>query len=369
MSKIVTSSRQVGLSFANIKESSFLWKISNFSHLQSKFTQRLLSDRHRNSRFGPINDIIESPIFSAKGDDLKWCLVMFTTNGSEGTNTPVNLGFEFQSKDSRFFERILNFSITLTSGSKVDYVKKSENFFIKYSDSRPSYTSGLAFDFIQLSTLFDKCNGYLINDELHVLCQYQLADYKNHSVFTFESDNNVNRIILDRFEKEWEDQELCDYELIAPCGRKLLAHKFVLSAASPVFSAMLNSDMKEKRDGSVEITDISYEALEEMLRFLYSGKVKISHETVGDILSAAEKYQISHLKDKCQKFLADNLTTENTVMTLKFCKTFDLVDIQPKVDAFIRSNAELIFLNHAFSTLDDKTDYYDEMVESVKKFN
>ena len=51
---------------------------------------------------------------------------------------------------------------------------------------------------------------------------------------------------------------------------QLSAHRFVLSARSPVFRAMLQYDMSEKTTGVIEIDDIEVEVMRECLTFMYT---------------------------------------------------------------------------------------------------
>lgn len=365
---------QVGLSSPNITESNFIWKISDFDRLKRKLELLSTSIDSQGNFSSNIKDVIESPIFSTKQNDLKWCLVMFSTSNqlraSNFGNGHRYLSFEFRNKNSRFFYANVNYSITIEkNGVKYNSLEKSRNCIMtndKISFERPSCVTDdrVVCNFIRLDELFNKNNCYLIDNELHVVCDYKIFDYGSDSVTTLD-DDLFNRIVLDRFEKQWNDRELCDYELIAPCGRKLLAHKFVLSAGSPVFSAMLKNDMKMKRDDSLKIKEISYEALKEMLHFLYSGKIEINYETVSDILAAAEKYQIGHLKQRCKEFLVKNLTCEHAVMTLKLSKLYDMTDIQDQVNAFVKSNTELIFFNHTSLTMNNKIDCYVKVIQDM----
>ncbi len=73
------------------------------------------------------------------------------------------------------------------------------------------------------------------------------------------------------------------------------------------------------------------------------GKVKELDKYVVGVLAAAEKYQIGDLKNVCKKFLLDDLKVDSAVKTLKLCKMYEMSDIQPLVEAFIKSNVHLIY--------------------------
>lgn len=370
MSKHEVAARQLGISTLNTRKSSFLWKISNVDLLKYKFGRLITPlpsgkiDKDYEIQSSLVKEIIVSPTFSASPDDLKWCLVMFCDK--------YHVSFEFRSKDSKYFTIDANISISILKHQG----KITKHCCIKQCQDVISSRSGFLFQLIAISTLFST-SYHIMNRELQILCEYELIpDYgKNeiipveNQVLTFENQDSINRSIVNTLTKQWTDREFCDYELIAPCGRKLSAHKLILSARSPVFSAMLKSGMIENRDNFVKIEDINYEALEEMLRFMYSGKLKnLEPKTIGGIVAAAEKYQIYNLKDVCKEFLQKHLCVDNAIDTLRICKTYSMTDLESHVNAFIRPNAKMIYCSNALigvgkkQKCDDEADMYFKLI-------
>lgn len=72
-------------------------------------------------------------------------------------------------------------------------------------------------------------------------------------------------------------------------GTELAAHKAILSAHSPVFSAMFNCEMSEQKEGKVSIPDMKVEVAQGLLRFLYTGEVANLDEYAEELLMAADK--------------------------------------------------------------------------------
>lgn len=54
------------------------------------------------------------------------------------------------------------------------------------------------------------------------------------------------------------------------CGFRLQGHKFILEARSPVFRALLNADMREKREGRVDIQGIRAPVFRALLHYVYT---------------------------------------------------------------------------------------------------
>lgn len=331
---------QWGITSHNIRKGVFDWKIANFDKMKHKFC-RLISSTDKDGNVLSVDDVIESPTFSVNSNDLKWSLVMFSIRPHPCGESYVC--FEFRSKDTRYFTVDVNLSISILIDNKVVETDKS-NFCVKRCEDPDSACRGFMLRFLSILRLFLTARKANLssNNELHLLCEYELIsdDAPAHNrVLTIENHDFIKTTILRNFEKQWKDKKFCDFELVAPCDRKLSAHKFVLSAGSPVFFAMLENDMKEKKNNFVEIKDLSYESIYQMLYFMYSGKIeKLDHKNVDGILAAAEKYQIDNLKYLCKEFLFKNLNVENALKTLQLSKMFGLTDLIPHVDLFVKKN-------------------------------
>ncbi|GIY28616.1 speckle-type POZ protein-like B [Caerostris darwini] len=89
------------------------------------------------------------------------------------------------------------------------------------------------------------------------------------------------------------------------CGSVTIpAHKSILSARSPIFADVFTAQMKENIENKVHITDMEVPILRAMLVHIYTGKTEdLSIESSGDLLVAADKYQLEDLKRVCCNFL------------------------------------------------------------------
>ncbi|ODM86868.1 Speckle-type POZ protein, partial [Orchesella cincta] len=84
-------------------------------------------------------------------------------------------------------------------------------------------------------------------------------------------------------------------------------HKSILSARSPVFAAMFNSDMVESRSNFVQIEDFEDDVVKGMLEHLYTGKTDSMDELAPELLRIAEKYDLGGLKADCVYKLGNKL--------------------------------------------------------------
>lgn len=65
-----------------------------------------------------------------------------------------------------------------------------------------------------------------------------------------------------------------------------------ISARSPVFAAMFEHEMEERKRNRVDITDVDHEVLREMLRFIYTDRAPNLDKMADDLLAAADKVRI-----------------------------------------------------------------------------
>jgi hypothetical protein len=95
----------------------------------------------------------------------------------------------------------------------------------------------------------------------------------------------------------------------------LFAHRFILSARSPVFAAMFSNDMIESQTGRVEIHDADFCLFRHFLKFIYTGKLDIAARNL-ELLALADKYQIETLQEMCQAATREVDIQEIIVSTL-----------------------------------------------------
>lgn len=96
------------------------------------------------------------------------------------------------------------------------------------------------------------------------------------------------------------------------------AHRSVLASRSPVFRAMLENKMEESLSGTIKISDVSYDALRTFVHYLYTAEACLEENMACNLLILAEKYQVKHLKNYCEKFLISKLLLENSLPTYAF---------------------------------------------------
>lgn len=101
-------------------------------------------------------------------------------------------------------------------------------------------------------------------------------------------------------------EALQDVEIAVQGNETLLANSGILAGASPVFAAMLTSDMVEGRTKKIKLQDKTKEAIEMFLEIIHPAKgrlTKVTQENIDHLLPLFEEYQVEGFKDECESIL------------------------------------------------------------------
>ncbi|XP_008219561.1 PREDICTED: BTB/POZ domain-containing protein At4g08455-like [Prunus mume] len=132
------------------------------------------------------------------------------------------------------------------------------------------------------------------------------------------------------------------------------AHKAVLVSRSPVFRAMLENEMEESLSGTIKIGDVSYDALRAFVNYLYTAEVCLDEDMACHLLILAEKYQVQHLKDYCEKFLVSKLNWDNSVMSYTFGHQHNAKHITDAALTLITDNMDKLTTREEYVELVEK---------------
>ncbi|KAK3909231.1 Speckle-type POZ protein B [Frankliniella fusca] len=111
------------------------------------------------------------------------------------------------------------------------------------------------------------------------------------------------------------DGQLADAVLAAD-GREWRVHKAILAARSSVFAAMFKHDMAESKSSRVTVGDVSADVLDQVLRYMYTGKVDHIRVLGADLLAVADRYALPRLKALCEEELARSVSDDNALDVL-----------------------------------------------------
>ncbi|GFU37432.1 speckle-type POZ protein B [Nephila pilipes] len=227
------------------------------------------------------------------------------------------------------------FNQLLTDGRSFAHIDLDFELPVSMRNMYLSYViSGVIFIFKDTEFFIDE-----MEEQLPVSEGARIADSGNTTIIDTNEFNSLKNLSEDMMHLFDEGSSFAD--VVLECESfSVPAHKSILSARSPVFSAMFKTEMKESREETVDIIDMDISVLQTMLVYIYSGNTDgLSMSNAHDLLFAADKYQLIELKKVCSKFLRSNANDQNILNILVFGYLHDL-DLKDFAVSFICNEVE-----------------------------
>lgn len=130
------------------------------------------------------------------------------------------------------------------------------------------------------------------------------------------------------------DPILADVTIVTSDLMTIRAHKMIL-VRSPVFRAMFTNEMKEKINNEVVVKNFKHDIMQELLKYIYTDKVGDLRLIAGDLLVAADYYDLPELKKICIKALEENVNTSNFAHSLFVAERLQIISIREAVLKFV----------------------------------
>ncbi|XP_078353489.1 kelch-like protein 11 [Oculina patagonica] len=157
-----------------------------------------------------------------------------------------------------------------------------------------------------------------------------------------------------RLNMQRKQDHLCDVTLVTKDDKEFKAHRNVLSAASPFFHKLLQSDMKENREGIARFEEVSGSVMEDVLEFIYTGSVEITQENSKDLIATANYLLIPGLKTVSGRFLEGQMTKSNCISTFYFAEKYQCDELVANSRKFIHANFVSVAEMNEFLNLEAK---------------
>ena len=285
--------------FGETKETTFSWTIEDFASRPEKKWER-----------------IQSSSFLAKTPDQKdskWKSMLYPKGDKKGEG---NLSIFLTSYNS--FSIKAKFEVSILD-SRSQKTSTWTNGIQVFDSSNPAWGNRT------WSVPLTKNSGLLPKGHLSIHCV--LTVYGTEKTLSgsgsrdLEIESKANdkglQQISQHFGKLFNDKEFSDVEIECE-GETFSCHKVILSTRSDIFKAMFQADMIENRTKKVLIEDIDSVVVKEMLYFIYTGATneEFLKERSGELLAAAEKYNLDVLKNICEDYLCSTLEIGNVVDNL-----------------------------------------------------
>ena len=160
--------------------------------------------------------------------------------------------------------------------------------------------------------------------------------------------------MMKRLNMQRRQNYLCDITLVAKEGNEFKAHRNVISAASPFFSKLLNSDMREKEEGVIRFEEISESILGVIVKFIYTGSIEVNRTKAKNLIIAADYLLLESLKVIAGRFLEKQMSNYNCISTLHFAEKYRCQELVLRNTNFIQDNFTSVAMSDEFLNLDSE---------------
>jgi hypothetical protein len=186
--------------------------------------------------------------------------------------------------------------------------------------------------------------GYDGSDRLNDFIRFDFTVYD----LSFEVPQST--LIAD-FRSMINDVTLSDVSFIVE-GRDspIYAHKLML-VRCPYFESLFLGSMRESRQATIYIEQVSYPIFLATLEYLYTDHVSISLKNAMELFEAADLFCIPRLKTMCEKRMLQSITVENAAGIFLAADMHSASALRQKVKKFILSNFEEVSKSSCFEEM------------------
>ncbi|KAK2147219.1 hypothetical protein LSH36_563g01077 [Paralvinella palmiformis] len=129
-------------------------------------------------------------------------------------------------------------------------------------------------------------------------------------------------------------RQFCDVKLVTG-NETIYAHRCILSASSDYFRALFLGDFSDCQAGEWRISACEPKALQTIVAYMYTGRIKITLQNVDDVLQSADYLCLKEVTSFCSDLLRRNMNETNCVQIKALTDRFSLVDIRSDVVDFL----------------------------------
>lgn len=159
---------------------------------------------------------------------------------------------------------------------------------------------------VSYDVLSSKSLNYTVPMRITVFLEFKDSPINSNSLYGHQS-------YQPKLFPQCQRQKYTDFSI--NCGGKLFhTHKLILASASPVFESLI--DQLEEKGSYLIVNDVSPEVFEDLLEFVYTGKVSMDYEKAKTLLEAGDKYKLVDLQDVCLCKIESNLNVLTAVEIL-----------------------------------------------------
>ena len=136
---------------------------------------------------------------------------------------------------------------------------------------------------------------------------------------------------------------------VGRANKEFKAHKLVLATHSSTFRAMLYNGMEESNKSVIPLPEHDCNVFELLLKFMYTGQVKLHKDIVRNLMILADYYAVEILKESIGEWIGKTLIDRNNVCDyIVFASNHNVHSLYKHCYRFMLGNAKDIFFSAEF---------------------
>ena len=204
---------------------------------------------------------------------------------------------------------------------------------------------------------------YFFNGKLTIQVEADLFFFADTMQFDSLPSDEVSKGIYSLYK-----EEVLTDTIIKCQDKEFKVHRVILASQSSVIRAMFEVDMKEKQSGVIEVSDITPEAMSDLVTYLYTGTAPNLKTLASELLEVADKYQLPRLLSTCETELGDMLKEAGAIGTLILADLHGRVCLKKACLEYIRLNSARVFETSEWADFRDHKNQYSKLYTEVLEY-
>ena len=136
---------------------------------------------------------------------------------------------------------------------------------------------------------------------------------------------------------------LADFIIVSNDGTKFPCHRAVMATRSDVMMAMMEADMREKKDSTLNL-QFNGEIIKAFVDFFYDEELdkELIAREIGSFLDLSEAYNLTSLKLLTENVALGRLKCENMLEMYFLADKYKAKELKAAAELFIRSNKKYL---------------------------
>ncbi|XP_046369558.2 kelch-like protein diablo [Haliotis rufescens] len=198
-------------------------------------------------------------------------------------------------------------------------------------------------------------------DQINILSETRrtadLNENQNSAFVSFSSAEQVNPSAASSKERHgstvagclfnmWQSQRMCDI-ILKVDGHDFPGHKLALAAHSQGFANKFCANKNTADVAQIPVPNCSFEAAQEVMRYVYTSEINITLQNVDSVLSCAKYLGITDVVEQGKRFLL-NHSIQEALTVMKISRKHELLDIFSNVYDYVCLNFNKVAKTDSF---------------------